>query len=238
MEDSNIFKFGGVAAIALALAYAATGIAFLAQPAELQGSAPEVFWTTLAQQPTAHLIVHWASVATGLLGLAVVPAAAKLVYVKRPGLVLWSSSLAMLGFAMTARGNLMEVAFDRRMIPLYLDADEATRQAIHAIAGLALDVPDGLLTFGAVGSWILVVCGLALGDTLPENRPSSGTLQTGRRLSKALCYLGIATGLAFFLGVVGFMTLNGLLITLAAGLGGIILAPVWCFWLGISLYRN
>lgn len=221
MEDKAILKFGGMAAIALGGAYATTGLAFLAQPAGLRVIDPETFWTTLVQDSTAHLLIHWASVATGLLGLAVVPAVAKLVYTKHKGLILWTSIMACLGFAMNARGHLMEVAFDRKIIPIYLDAEPATRQAVHVVAGLALDVPDGFLSFGAVGFWILVVCTL--------------TAQN-RILSKPLSYLGIATGLSFFLGVIGFTVVNMFLITLAAGLGTVILAPIWCIWLGVSLY--
>lgn len=71
MKDKIVAKLGGTAAILLGIAYVVTGVAFLLQPIELQGGAPELFWSTLAQHPTAHLTVHWSSAVAGLLGLAV-----------------------------------------------------------------------------------------------------------------------------------------------------------------------
>ena len=56
----------------------------------------------------------------------------------------------------------MEVAFDRRIIPHYRHAEPAFQQAVQVVAGLALDVPDGVLTYGAIGVWVVTVSWLAL----------------------------------------------------------------------------
>jgi hypothetical protein len=134
-------------------------------PAELQGRpevTPHEFWLALAGDPYAHLAHHWAWVAAGLFGLAAVPAISALVWPANRGAVLWAGSGAWLGFAVNARSHLMEIAFDRKIIPAYADADPAFQQAVHVVAGLALDVPDGFLTYGVVGVWVAVVSGLGL----------------------------------------------------------------------------
>ena len=56
----------------------------------------------------------------------------------------------------------MEVAWDRKIIPLYQSADPVFQQAVHVVAGLALDIPDGVLTYGAIGVWMGVVSSLVL----------------------------------------------------------------------------
>ena len=146
-----------MAAFGLALAYVATGITAILMPPELQGRpdvGPHEFWTVLARDPAAHLAFHWAWIAAGILGLMTVPAISLLVWRVHPGAVLWSGMLASVGFAVMARSHLMEQAFDRRIIAVYAHADPAFQQAVHVVAGLALDVPDGVLTYGAVGVWV------------------------------------------------------------------------------------
>jgi hypothetical protein len=145
---SSILKLGSVAAIGLALAYVATGVTAILMPPELQGRpdiGPHEFWTVLARDPSAHLAFHWSWITAGLLGLAVVPAVSLVVWPAAPGAVLWAGTAAFFGFGVMARSHLMEVAFDRRIIPVYAHADPAFQQAVHVVAGLALDVPDGFL---------------------------------------------------------------------------------------------
>jgi len=60
-----------------------------------------------------------------IVGLAAVPAISHSVFAQNRGLVRWSGALAMLGFAVNARSHLMEVAFDRKIIPFYPEAEPA-----------------------------------------------------------------------------------------------------------------
>jgi hypothetical protein len=136
---------------------------------------------------------------------------------------MWSGAAAALGFAVLARSHLMEVAFDRRVIERYAEADAAFQQAVHVVAGLALDVPDGLLTYGAIGAWVAVVSVLA---------------QRSRALPAPLCILGFATAAAYFAGVAGYALAIHPLIVLSVGLGGFVLAPAWYAWLAVILGRQ
>src|SRR5262249_44059933 len=158
---------GALAAFGLALAYVATGVTAILMPPALQGRpdvGPHEFWMVLASDPTAHLAFHWSWIAAGFFGIAAVPAISLLVWAAEPGIVLWAGAAAFTGFAVLARSHLMEVAFDRRVIPLYAHADPAFQSAVHVVAGLALDVPDGVLTYGAIGVWVGVVSWLGLRD--------------------------------------------------------------------------
>jgi hypothetical protein len=91
------------------------------------------------------------------------------------------------------------------------------------VAGLALDVPDGVLTYGAVGIWIAVVSALA-----------------ARRgaLPRPFAYLGFAAAVALLTGVVGYGLLLRPFIVTAVGVGGFVLVPAWFVWAGVLLRRG
>ena len=94
-----------------------------------------------------------------------------------------------------------------------------TKAAIEVSGPFSLD-PQGWLGFGAVGLWVLVVSLLAL---------RVGAWPT------PLAYIGIATALAYWLIVAGFVFNQETLFTIGAALGGILLAPLWYIWAGLRL---
>lgn len=224
--DSSILRGGAVAALGVALASLASGVCAVSMPPELQARpdvGPHEFWLALSRDPWAHLAFHWTWITAGLCGLGAVPAVSALVWRAAPGAVLWSGAAAMLGFAVQARSHLMEVAFDRRIIATYPQADPAFQQAVHVVAGLALDVPDGVLTYGAIGIWVLVVSRLGLRDGL---------------LPRGLGLLGLVVGVTELLGVAGYGLHIRALVLVAVGLGGLLLVPAWWAWLGLELRRR
>ncbi len=225
-NDPSLLRVGSLGAFGVALAYLASGVFAALMSPELQGRpevTPHEFWLALSREPFAHLAYHWAWVAAGLFGLAAVPAISALVWPVSRGAVLWAGSAAWLGFAVNARSHLMEVAFDRKIIPDYAAADPAFQQAVHVVAGLALDVPDGFLTYGAVGLWVAVVSALGL---------RSG------RLPRALCWLGFANAGAYAAGLLGYLLLSHALLVLSVGVGGLLIAPLWYTGLGVVLRRS
>ena len=226
MDDPSICRLGAFASFGVAVAYVLTGVCGVLMPPELQGRpeiTPHEFWTVLSQHPTAHLSFHWAWVLAGLSGIAAVPSISLLVWSVHRGAVLWSGLAAFLGFAVMARSHLMEVAWDRRIIPVYQRADPAFQQAVHVVAGLALDVPDGVLTYGAVGIWVAVISFLAIRQqTLPA----------------LFAYLGFATAAALLAGVVGYGLLLRPFIVIAVGVGGFLFVPAWFAWAGLLLRRS
>jgi hypothetical protein len=225
-QDASIARVGSLAAFGVALAYLASGVCAVSMPPELQGRpdiTPHEFWTVLVQHPTAHLAYHWSWVAAGFCGIAAVPAISRLVWRASPGAMLWSGGAAWLGFAVLARSHLMEVAFDRKVIPHYLEAGPAYQDAVHVAAGLALDVPDGFLTYGAIGVW--VACTSALG------------LRAGL-LPRWLCGLGFAAALTYLAGVLGYTFLFRPFIVLSVGVGGFVVMPAWFAGLAFVLRRS
>jgi hypothetical protein len=194
-------------------------------PPELQGRqeiTAHEFWTVLSRDPAAHLTFHWSFAVAGLCGLAAVPVVSAGFWRAHPGAVLWSGAAAWLGFAVLARSHLMEVAFDRKVIPSYPTASPAFQEAVHVAAGLALDVPDGVLTHGAIGVWLatLGVAGFRHG-----------------LVSSGFAALSLAAGLAQLAGVVGYAFEVRPLVVVAIGVGGVLLMPAWFALAGRRLLR-
>jgi hypothetical protein len=225
-HDASLARVGSLAAFGLAAACLASGVSAALMPPELQGRpdvSPHVFWTVLSQQPLAHLAYHGCFVAAGLCGLAAVPVISSLVGSVNRGLVLWWGSAAWLGFAVLARSHLMELAFDRKVIPHYRTATPAYQEAVHVVAGLALDVPDGALTYGAIGVWGICVSWLGL---------------SSERLPRRLCALGFAAGALYLAGWFGYGFGVRPLIVLSVGVGGGLVVPAWFAWLGLVLRQR
>lgn len=222
----SLFRTGSVAALGVGLASFASGLCAGLMPADLQARpdvGPHAFWMALARDPSAHLAFHWTWVAAGLCGLGAVPTVSLLVWRAAPGAVLWSGAAALLGFAVLARSHLMEAAFDRRIIAVYPGADAAFQQAVHVVAGLALDVPDGVLTYGAIGVWIGVVGAVGLRHAV---------------LPRALGILALLLAAVELAGVAGYAFAIRPLVLLAVGGGGALLAPAWWTWVAVLLRRR
>ena len=121
---------------------------------------------------------------------------------------------------MLARSHLMELAFDRKIIPLYESASPAFQEAVHVAAGLALDVPDGLLTYGLVGD-------------LDRRRERARAAR--RRAARASRCSASPPGLALLAGFLGYALRLRPLLVLSIGAGGFVLVPAWFVWAGVRL---
>ena len=84
-------------------------------------------------------------------------------------------------------------------------------------------MPDGVLTYGAIGVWVLVVSALGL---------------RGRALPRWLCALGFAAGALSLAGMLGYAFKIPALVVAAVGAGGAVAAPAWFASLGALLYRR
>lgn len=224
MARNSLSKVGGTFSILLGVSYIVVGVTFLLQPEAQRAGAGEFedFISSFGGSPTLLTIQLWAFVIGALLALGVVPAVFQLVRSEGEGWIRWASNLAYLGFSVTALGILRILTLLPIEASAFADADN---QAKAMITGdnihLALD-PNGWLQFGAIGIWVLVV--------------SLAALSTNR-LPKTWAYLGIATAILYWVVVVGNVLEIPLLNAIAAGLGGIVLAPIWYIWIGVRLRR-
>ena len=223
MEDKTLGKLGGICSVLVGASYVVAGITYVLAPVEQQPtSPPEVFLPSFAQNPTALTIQYWALAVGALFALGAVLAISQVVRSVNEGWVRWTSTLATLGFSVVAVDNFRNVGFQSGRALAFVEGDAATRLALGVSGPFSLD-PQGWLGFGAVGLWVLVVSLLAL---------RSG------RLRAPLPQLGIGVAIAYFLVVAGLVLSMEALIAIAAGVGGVILGPVWYVWIGLGLQRD
>lgn len=219
LKDNTLTKLGGNCSILLGILYLVIGVTYLLLPAaQKQTSATDQFLPSFAENPTTQVIQWWVFAISGLVAIAVVLAVSESVRSENEGWVRWTSTLALLGFAVVAINNFRNIAYQPGLARAYVEGDAVTKAAIEVSGPFSLD-PQGWLGFGAVGLWVLVVSLLAL---------RVGAWPT------LLTYIGIATA-AYWLIVVGFVFNQETLFTIGAALGGIILAPIWYIWTGLRL---
>lgn len=224
MKDNTLSRLGGICSILLGVSYVVIGVTYVLLPAEQQaGGDLAKFFTSFAQNPTLSLIQYWSFALGALLAIAAVLAISQTVRAANEGWVRWTSNLAIIGFAVTAIDNFRVLAVQSARATAFVSGDAATKAALLAPGNVAALDPQGWLGFGAVGLWALVVSWLAT---------------KGTAWPKISAYVGIAVGVAYWLVVAGFVLDVQVLVTIAAALGGIILAPIWYIWLGLVLRRE
>jgi hypothetical protein len=222
MKDNSLAQLGGICSILLGVATALYSLVFVLLPAKQHlGIGAAEFLPSVATEGNTLLRTEFSRrAAAALLGLAVVPAVAAMVHHLNAGWVRWTSNLALLGFAVNAISDLLMPARFPPIAAAYVAGDAATKAALAVTWRTSLD-PEGLLGFGGVGLWILVMSLLARRDNTFPN---------------PLAYIGAALGVAMLLIPVLIFAQQSGLIDFIAGLG-VILGPVWYVWLGVILRR-
>ena len=151
MKDNTLSKLGGNCSILLGILYLVIGITYLLLPADQkQTSVVDKFLPSFAQNPTTQIIQWWAFALSGLIGIAVVLAMSESVRSANEGCVRWTSTLAILGFAVVAINNFRNIAFQPGLARAYVEGDAVTKAAIEVGGPFGLD-PQGWLSFGVVG---------------------------------------------------------------------------------------
>jgi len=219
MKSNTLNQLGGFCSILLGISYVLIGVLYLLLPADQKaGDDPAAFYTSVAQNPTLIRVYYLIFALGAVVALGAVPAISEGVRSVHEGWVRWTTNLAFLGFAVLAIDFFRTWAFQAFRAAVFVAGDASTRAAIEA-TDQGLD-PQGWLGFGAVGAWVLVVSLLAL---------------QGSIWPRTLSYLGIAVAILYWLVVVSFVFNIGILLSIVAGLGGVILAPIWYIWVGLRL---
>lgn len=223
MKDNSLSKLGGICAVLTGISIAVAGFAYILEPIEQQTwKDPGAYLSSFAQNPTFAAIEYWANALGAVFALAMVLAISEKVRPVNEGWARWASTLALIGYAVIAVQYFRELALIPGRAAAYVTSDGWTRAAIAANQYLVLLDPYGWITFGAVGSWLLVVNMLAL---------------RGKSWAKPLAYVGIVGATAYWLVVAGTSLHVDILVTIAAA-AGVIVGPIWSIWAGLILLRE
>ncbi|MEW5831205.1 MAG: DUF4386 family protein [Chloroflexota bacterium] len=221
MKDHTLTKLGGFCSILVGISYVVIGINYMFLPGDQRpGVSTLDFLPSVAQDRTALMLEYWAFALGAVFALAAVLAISERIRSGNDGLVRWTSSLAFIGFAITAVTYFRLIAQVPRRAMMFVDGDVHLQNAL-AVTELDLYLdPQGWLGYGAIGLWVLVVSLLAL---------------RVNAIPKLLAYVGVAAAVLYWLVVAGYVLEMQVITALAAAVGGIILGPIWYIWNGILL---
>lgn len=222
MKGNSLNKLGGICAILTGISYILIGVLFLLLPADQHpGSESALFFPSVIRNPTLIRMYYLVFALGAVLALGALPAITESVRSLNEGWTRWAANLGYLGFAVTAIDFFRFWSIQEYWAAVFVGGDPSTQAAIDAL-GQGLD-PQGWLGFGAVGVWVLVVSLLAMRAGM---------------WPKMLSYIGIAVAVMYWLLVVANVFGIWLLISIVAGLGGVILAPIWYIWVGLLLRKT
>jgi hypothetical protein len=208
-------KTAAVLAWATALAYLGTGALFFGDPTRNEPAGSTAYWEILATEPVGRTLFVAAFALTGLFALGTLESIGRLVGAGVGTVVRYGLLLAYLGYAVNAISYVRLLGGESTRAKAYANGSPEAREAIES-SSLVLD-PDGWLTFGAVGAFLVIVNVVAF-----------------RRKVWALplAIVGIAAALASWVAMAGLVSGNDDLLALAAGIGGVVLGPIW--WIGVG----
>lgn len=219
-------RFEAMFSLLLGFSYIIVGIAnFMRPERDVWGLYGADYYRALAQNPLPLKTESWALALGGVLGLAVVPVLLGLVNSENNVWLRWGSNIAYLGFATTALQYMRRAALVPFEASVYVkpEIDTTLQRIINWDNNhLPLD-PQGWFIFGGVGLWVLLV--------------SLGALRGGK-VPKLWALVGIATTVMYWLVVASNVLEIPLLTVIAAGLGGIIFAPIWYIWAGLLFWHS
>ena len=223
MTNNGLGKLGGICSVLAGVLIPVSAIAYLLMPAAQKSWIdPAAFLSSFADSHTFALIEYSANILTAILALAVVVAIPHMIRPTHEGWLRWTTTLALVGYSVTAVQYLRELALIPYMAKAFIVADAATKATVAGNLYLVLLDPHGWLTFGAIGTWLMAINVLAL---------------PGTRWPRPLAYIGVAGGIAYWLIVTGTILHVDVLATIAIT-AGILLGPIWFIWMGLILRKS
>jgi hypothetical protein len=214
-------RFGGGAAILLAVVTVLAALAYVLLPAEERLGVPgRQLLPVFAANPLPLQLEMGLLALMGVVGLAVVRPIRALLGGDDPWLR-WASTLAIVGYAIGAVGNTLVMGKLPGIANAFVAADEAGKTVIAAFWRTTLD-PWGLWQFGAVGLWLLVVGYVALRT---------------RAIPAIGGYLALAAGLAHIAFPVVLLLAASSALILVAVVAAVVMAA-WFAWVGLLLWRR
>ena len=220
-EENQVYRLGGILAIAIGVLYLLYGITFLASATEgIQDY--EVVLSSFAESPATAVLFGLEAALIGLLALGFVPQLSKFVGSDTSALLKWVMYLGLLGFAVEAVDQLRSLNILPFLAESYVSGDETMKTAVLANQSLRWIDPTCFFRFGLPGLWILVVSVAAF---------------VLKKLNRILCVVGIVGAAFLWLAMIG----NLLQAETAMAIGAcaaIVVGPIWYVWIGISLIKN
>lgn len=218
-------RLGGICSILAGAIYLASGVVFfLYQVNRFDWNSIASISAFFRAVPEATLtwgIVNLGAALASFLAVAGVLALSDRLRSFDEGFVRWTSTLAIIGYSLTAISDVADFYMVKRLAAGYSQIDLSAQSALEVIGIGSLD-PASILRFSTLGPWFLIAGWLALRRGL---------------LPKPLAWLGFVGGMAALAFVM--VTVLGIQsLAMPAIIIALIVHPIWLIWTGFVLWRE
>jgi hypothetical protein len=220
VADRGTARVVSAAATGLAATYVLLGIialAFLLPRGQTSSAGPGALDALVEHGAIWWLTARWLFLLTSLLGLGLVVGLRRLAPPGRAALAEWAAAVGGLGFAGVALDQARLIAHVPGLVQAFAASPDRARE-ISNLSFVNLTDRYGLLTFGALGLWLLVVSFGCLPGSAPSWLRASGVLA-------AAVYLIVAV-------------FEGSWTSVVAGIGALTLAPLFFGGLAVLVRRR
>ncbi len=220
-KGASMAKVGSVCSILAGAIFAVSGVAFFLLAGHFDfGSIKSMsdYFRAAPGALTIFTVVNVGATLASFLAIAGVLALSDRIRPAHEGLVRWTSTLAIIGYAILATSDIADLSQTKQMVLSYAQIDQSAQSALEAVGIGSLD-PTLFLRYITFGPWFLVAGWLSLREN---------------RLPKVLAWLGVIAGIAALIFVIAsFLDLQTLImVTVTVTL---VFHPLWLIWTGLEL---
>ena len=223
IKTEDFIRVGSISSLIVGILYILVGAThFLLPLDQLRGGRGinEAFFLSLADHSLVFSVHYWLVVLLSLFSIAVILAFFKIISSPHKAIVLWVTVIGLIGTALSIV-DFASVGVKAPRIAQQFSSYNSSEKLVALITGLP-HVDPCFLSWALIGIWALVCNWVALKNKL---------------LPKTLCYIGIFGSCLYILVFLGSAVQKQLIVDIAVGLGGLIIAPIWYIWFGLAIKK-
>lgn len=226
--DRSLTRLGEICAYLVSAMYFLLGVLFWLLPAEQRPFYNFTnFFPSFAATPMVFLIFTLALAFANLFALVAARAILDLMRPLNDGGVISSTYISILGYVLGVIDAFRVLAIFQQMGMAYSSSAPETQAAMASMGLMAYLDPTGILKFGGVGLWLLLLGVLVLRRS---------------RLPGWVGWIGVALALMYFVQVAGAVLNLPTVFIVGTTLSNLVLAPAWYLsiarWLHESIMPN
>jgi|WetSurMetagenome_2_1015567.scaffolds.fasta_scaffold05789_6 hypothetical protein len=223
IKNKDFIRVGWISSIIVGILYILVGVThFLLPLDQLRGGRGinEAFFLSLAEHSLIFSIHYWIVVVLSLFSISVILVFYKIISSAHRDIVLWVTVIALIGTALSIV-DFASVGVKAPRIAQQFSSYTAIEKSVAIIIGIP-HIDPCFLSWGLLGIWSSVCNWLALKTKL---------------LPKTICYIGIIGSCLYMLVFLGSLFQKQLIVDIAVGVGGLIIAPIWYIWFGLTIKK-
>ena len=157
-----MYRTGGIFSIFSSLCYLSMGIFIILQPVLLQDANVDLFLNTMADKPVCFVLYYLAIALAAMFGIGTVKQITDFFVLEDCELIRWSQKLAYVGYAVLALSYFKVYTVKPYMANFYSAASQTEKDTILTMDPYISFAPNGIVTYGFIGVWLLLICIFAL----------------------------------------------------------------------------